>query len=312
MVFSVTTTLPRTGPHRASRRFCVDPPDRGNRNDMNTRSVAAQGRGRAKRAANSTAVEAGARAGFGARGVIYVLVGVLALRIAFTGGGQQADRGGAIAEIAEKPFGKVLLWALGIALVGMALWRLSEALFGQAGPDGRKPAKRAMAAGRCVFYGFVAYSVLSFAAGDSGSGGGSSDQQSQDVTAKALGWPGGQWIVGVAGAAVACAGLWIAVRALLRKFHKHLKMSEMSRRTRRAVDVAGVFGGTARGTVFATAGGFAVAAAIEHRPDRSKGMDDTLRSFTDTPAGPWLLAVIALGLVAFGVFSWANARYRKV
>ncbi|NEB35763.1 DUF1206 domain-containing protein [Streptomyces sp. SID14515] len=258
-------------------------------------------------------MEAGARAGFGARGVIYVLVGVLALRIAFSGGGgQQADRGGAIAEIAEKPFGKTLLWALGIALVGMALWRLSEALFGQAGPDGRKPTKRAMAAGRFVFYGFVAYSVLSFAAGDSGSGGGSSDQQSQDVTAKALGWPGGQWIVGIAGVAVACAGLWIAVRALLRKFHKHLKMSEMSRRTRRAVDFTGVFGGTARGIVFATAGGFAVAAAIEHQPDRSKGMDDTLRSFTDTPAGPWLLVVIALGLVAFGVFSWANARYRKV
>ncbi|WP_124271221.1 DUF1206 domain-containing protein [Streptomyces sp. ADI96-02] len=279
---------------------------------MNTRAAAAQGRGQARRAANSTAMEAGARAGFVARGVIYVLVGVLALRIAFSGGGRQADRGGAIAEIAEKPFGKVMLWLLGIALVGMALWRLSEALFGQAGPDGDKPTKRAMAAGRFVFYSFVAYSVLSFAAGDSGSGGGSSDKQSQDITAKALGWPGGQWIVGAAGIAIAGAGLWIAVRAIMRKYHKHLKMSEMRRRTRRIVDFTGVFGGTARGIVFATAGGFAVAAAVQHSPDSSKGMDDTLRSFTDTPAGPWLLVVIALGLAAFGVFSWANARYRKV
>jgi uncharacterized membrane protein YiaA len=279
---------------------------------MNTRSVAARGRAQARRGAKSTAIEAGARAGFGARGAIYVLVGALALQIALSGGGKQADRGGAIAEISEQPFGRILLWVLGIALVGMALWRLSEALFGSAGPDGNKPTKRATAAGRFLFYGFVAYSVLSFAAGDSGSGGGSSDQQSQDITAKALGWPGGQWIVGIAGAVVACVGLWIAVRALLRKYHKHLKMSAMSRRLRRAVDFTGVFGGTARGIVFATAGGFAVAAAIEHRPDRSKGMDDTLRSFTDTPAGPWLLVVIALGLVAFGLFSWVNARYRKV
>ncbi|MEW2071543.1 DUF1206 domain-containing protein, partial [Streptomyces sp. NPDC007346] len=275
---------------------------------MNTRSVAAQGRGQARRAANSTAMEAGARAGFGARGVIYVLVGALALRIAFSGGGgKQADRGGAIAEIAEKPFGKVVLWLLGIALVGMALWRLSEAFFGQAGPDGGKPSKRAMAAGRSVFYSFVAFSVLSFAAGDSGSGGGSSDQRSQDITAKALGWPGGQWIVGIGGVAVACAGVWIAVRAIMRKYHKHLKMSQMSRQVRRALDFVGVFGGSARGAVFATAGGFAVAAAVEHEPGRSKGMDDTLRSFTETPAGPWLLVVIALGLVAFGVFSWFNA-----
>lgn len=82
---------------------------------MTTRSVAAQGRGQARRAANSKAVEVGARAGFGARGVIYVLVGALALQIALSGGGKQADRGGAIAEIAEKPFGKIVLWLLGIA-----------------------------------------------------------------------------------------------------------------------------------------------------------------------------------------------------
>lgn len=258
-------------------------------------------------------MDVGARAGFVARGVIYLLVGVLALRIAFSdGGGKQADRGGAIAEIAEKPFGNVLLWALGVALVGMALWRLSEALFGQAGADGDKPGKRAMAAARFVFYAFVSYSVLSYAAGDKSSGSGSSDRQTDDVTARVLEWTGGQWIVGIAGAVVTGVGLWMAFRALARKYHKHLKMAEMSKRTRQAVDVVGVFGGTVRGAVFATAGGFAIAAAIQHEPGRAKGMDDTLRSFTETPAGPWLLVLIALGLAAFGLFSWANARWRKV
>ncbi|MFJ1611098.1 DUF1206 domain-containing protein [Streptomyces sp. NPDC088253] len=279
---------------------------------MATGSATAHGRGQARRAANSKAVAAAARAGFVARGVIYVLIGVLALRIAFSGGGKQADRGGAIAEIAQKPFGTVLLWLLGAALAGMAVWRLSEAAFGQAGPDGEKPGKRAMAAGRFVFYGFVSYSVLSYAAGDKGSGGGSSDKNSQDVTAKALDWPGGQWIVGIAGVAVAAAGVWIAVRGVMRKFEKHLKMSEMSQKTRKVVDFFGVFGGMARGIVFATAGGFAIAAAVQHKPGKAKGMDDTLRTFAGTPAGPWLLALIAVGLTAFGVFSWANARWRKV
>lgn len=245
--------------------------------------------------------------------MIYVLVGVLAIRIAFSdGGGAQADRGGAIAEVAHQPFGRVLLWILGIALAGMALWRLSEAVFGQAGPDGNKPAKRAMAAGRCVFYGFVSYSVLSYAAGDRGSGSGSTDKKSEDVTATVLGWPGGQWIVGAAGVFVSGAGLWIAARAVMRKYRKHLKMAAMSKSARRAVDITGVFGGSCRGVIFAVAGGFAVTAAVHHQPGRAKGMDDTLRSFTDTSVGPWLLVLVAIGLAAFGLFSLANARWREI
>ncbi|SEG93125.1 protein of unknown function [Actinacidiphila yanglinensis] len=248
-----------------------------------------------------------------ARGVIYLLIGVLAVRIAFSdGGGLQADRGGALAEIAHKPFGSVLLWLLGAALVGMALWRVSEAVLGQPGKDGGKPQKRLMAAGRAVFYGFVSYSVLAYAAGEKGSGSGSTDKRTDDVTAKVLEWSGGQWILAIAGIGVACAGVWIAARALMRKFRKHLKMAQMSRSQRRAVDFLGMSGGTSRGVLFATAGGFAVAAAVQHEPGKSKGMDDTLRSFADTPAGPWLLVLIAVGLIAFGLFSWANARWRDV
>lgn len=287
---------------------------------MNISATASKGHGRARQAGNSTAVEAGGRAGFAARGVIYFLVGFLALRIAFGGGdsdgegggGKQADRGGALAEIAQKPFGQIMLWVLGVALAGMALWRLSEAAFGAAGPEGDKATKRLASAGRAVFYAFVAYSVLMFAAGDKGSGSGSGDARSQDVTARALDMPGGRWLVGAAGVGVACAGLWIAGRAALRKFHKHLRMGEMSPAQRRGVDVAGVFGGVSRGLVFAVAGGFAVSAAVKARSGEAKGMDDTLRAFSSTPAGPWLLALVAVGLAAFGLFSWANARWRKI
>ncbi|MFE3857862.1 DUF1206 domain-containing protein [Streptomyces griseorubiginosus] len=279
---------------------------------MNTSTMAQSGRLGARRAARGSAVEWAARVGFTARGVIYLLVGVLALQIAFGDGKRQADRGGALAAVADKPFGSVILWALGIGLVGMALWRLSEVVFGSVGPDGRKVTKRLMSAGRFLFYAFVAYSVLSFAVGSGSGGSGSSDKQSKDITARALEWPGGQWLVGAAGVGVAVAGVWIAGRALLRSFHDKLKLSEMGPRVRKLVDVTGVGGGVARGVVFAAAGAFAVRAAVDYEPKKAKGLDDTLRSFADTPLGPWLLVLIAVGLVLFGVFSFAMARWRKV
>ncbi|MFD4575447.1 DUF1206 domain-containing protein [Streptomyces sp. NPDC058417] len=279
---------------------------------MNAAAVARNGRAGAERAARGTATKAAARAGLSARGVIYVLVGALALQIAFgENTGQQADRQGALAEISERPFGSVLLWALAVGLVGMALWRLSEVVFGAVGPEGRKAKKRLQSAARFVFYSFVAYSVLSFAAG-SGSGGGNSDEQSRDVTSRVLELPGGRWIVGAAGIGIVGAGLWIGGRAVMRKYRDKMDLSGVSARMRRLVDITGVGGGAARGLVFATAGVFAVRAAIEYKPDEAKGLDDTLRSFADTPAGPVLLVCVAAGLVLFGLFSFAMARWRKV
>ncbi|MGW7575630.1 DUF1206 domain-containing protein [Streptomyces sp. NPDC054765] len=277
-----------------------------------TTAVPLFGRRTAHRAAHSSAVRAAARGGFVARGVIYLLVGVLALRIAFGDSGEQADRGGALAEIAARPFGSVLIWALGLGLAGMALWRLSEAGFGAAGPDGHKAGTRLLSLARFLFYAVVSFSVLSFAAGKKGSGSGASDQQSRDATAKALELPDGPWLVAAAGAGITVAGIWIAVRAALRRFHKNLDRSGMSRRVRRGVDVLGVSGGIARGGVFTVAGTFVVKAAVTYDPGSAKGMDDTLRSLAGTSAGPWLLAAIAAGLALFGLFSFAMARWRKV
>ncbi|MFF4317742.1 DUF1206 domain-containing protein [Streptomyces sp. NPDC001568] len=253
--------------------------------------------------------EVTARCGLVARGVLYVVIGLLALRVAFGEGGQEADRQGALQELAEKPFGIVLIWAVGIGLVGMMLWRLSEAVFGAAGPDGGKATKRLASAGRTVFYAVVAFSVLSFATGRGGSSG---DQQSRDVTAKALDLPAGQWLVGAAGLGIAVAGVVIAVQAARRTFLKHLSMGGVSQGVRKAVTFVGVAGGLARGAVFAAVGGFIVYAAVRYDPAQAKGMDDTLRSFTQTAAGPWLLVAVALGLMLFGVFSWAMARWREV
>ncbi|MEU6298903.1 DUF1206 domain-containing protein [Streptomyces erythrochromogenes] len=254
--------------------------------------------------------EVAARSGLVARGVLYVLIGILAVRVAFGGGGgREADRQGALYELADKPFGSVLIWAVGIGLVCMVLWRLSEAVFGAAGPDGDKASKRLVSAGRCVFYATAAFSVLAFAWGG---GGHSGDEQSRDMTAKALGLPAGQWLVGAAGIGIAVAGVVIAVQAARCRFRKHLAMGGASKGSRKAVDFLGVSGGLARGAVFAAAGGFVVYAALRYDPGQAKGLDDTLRSFAGTPAGPWLLVAVAVGLVLFGAFSWAMARWREV
>ncbi|MBP2406942.1 DUF1206 domain-containing protein [Streptomyces syringium] len=263
------------------------------------------------RAAHGTGVAAAARAGLAARGVLYLLIAALALRIALLDGGEQADRGGAVQELAEQPFGRVLVWAVGIGLIGMALWRLSETVFGSAGPHGGKAGKRLLSAVRFVFYSVVAGSVIAFAAGERSSGAGSTDEQSRDATARVLEWPGGQVLVAAVGAGVAAAGVWITIRAATRAYRRHLRAG-MSPATRRTVDVLGVGGGVSRGLVFAAAGGFAVQAAVTYDPEHAKGLDDTLRTFADTPAGPWLLTAIAVGLALFGLFSLALVRWRDL
>ncbi|MFH8370173.1 DUF1206 domain-containing protein [Streptomyces sp. NPDC018031] len=274
--------------------------------------VSGRARSAGRAAARSEAVEAAGRGGLVARGVIYLLVGLLAVRIAFGGTSAQADRSGAVEQIAERPFGGALLWLLGFGLAGMALWRLAQATWRE---PGKKRTARLAAAARSVFYGTVAYSVLGFAAhrGDQGGSGagGSSDHQSKDLTARVLDLPLGPWLVAAGGGALIVAGGWIGVRAALRKDRKKLRTGRMSRATRRAVLALGVVGGISRGAVFATAGAFAVRAAVTYDADRARGLDDTLRAFRGTPAGPWLLALVGAGLVTFGLYSFAMARWRS-
>ncbi|MFF4172224.1 DUF1206 domain-containing protein [Streptomyces sp. NPDC001744] len=266
----------------------------------------------ARRTARGDVVRAGARAGFVARGVLYLLIGVLAVRIGLTGTNEQADKGGALGQVAATPFGAVILWALGIGLVGMALWRLSEALFGSAGPKGDKARKRALSGARFVFYALSSFFVLSFATGNRDSGAGSTDRQSHDLTGRLLGLPGGQWWVGAVAAGFLAAGLWIGGRAVMRKYRKRLKWNRMSKKEQRFMDVTGIAGGVGRGLVFAAAGFFGLKAALAFDPNEAKGMDDTIRSFAQTPAGPWLLVAVALGLVLFGIFSFGQAKWRDV
>jgi hypothetical protein len=251
-----------------------------------------------------------ARAGLVARGLMYVLIGIIAVQVAIDGSHQQADRTGALRLVAQTAFGTAILWLLVIGFAGMTLWRLSEAAWGSPGADGRKASKRLANLARAVFYALVTYGILKYALGVGQPS--SSDSQSQDLTADALKYQGGQVVVALAGVVVVIAGLYVIYRAYKLKFLKHLRMGSASARTRKVVTRLGQIGGIARGLVFATIGVFLVIAAKDANPGQAKGIDSALRALARTPAGPWVLIVVALGLVTFGVYSWCEARWRDV
>ena len=264
----------------------------------------------ARRAGNSKYVDWLARAGFAARGVMYVIIGILAIQIAFGNGGHKADQSGAARVVGHTPFGVFLLWLLVIGFAGMALWRLSEALYGGPGADGRKASNRLIAGFKAVLYAFIAYAITKYALGLGAPK--SSNKQSVDLTADRMRQPGGRILVGIVGVVLIGVGAWLAWRVFERKFLAELRTGEMSPQTRKVVTFLGRFGGIARGIVFGAAGVFLLIAAFTANASKAKGIDATLRAFTKTPAGPWLLVLVAIGLVLFGCYSWAESRWRKV
>jgi Domain of Unknown Function (DUF1206) len=263
-----------------------------------------------RRVANSQAMRFLARAGLIARGVLYVLIGWLAVQIAVGHSRQQADQTGALHAVAATPVGGVVLWLLAVGFAGMALWRLSEAIYGTPGQAGRKPSARWSAFARGVAYGVITYGVLKFAIGAGAPQ--SSDKQSADLTATAMTYPGGQALVIVVGLALVGAGGYLAYQAWRKEFLKGMQLGQLRARDRRIVTWLGEAGGIARGIVFGAVGVFLVIAAVQAKPQQAKGVDSALRALAATPLGPWLLVLVALGLIMFGVFSWCEARWIRL
>ena len=278
----------------------------------------ARGRGRSARSARYAGRRAArsrylgwlARAGFAARGVLYVIIGCVAIEIAFGHARNQADSAGAVRLVAATPVGLIALWLLAAGFIGLALWRLAEAAYGGPGPGGHKPAARLAALGKAVVYGVLAFTVVKYAIGAGAPK--SSNQQSADLTASVLHHPGGQAVVVAAGLALIVGGAYLAYSCWRRRFLKELSLARASRRTRRVVTWLGQAGGIARGVVFAAVGVFLVVAGVKAQPSQAKGIDATLRAFAQTPLGPWLLVVVAAGLVTFGLYSGCEARWGKV
>ena len=260
----------------------------------------------ARQASDSPAAHFLARAGLTARGVIYVLIGWVAVLVALGHSSREADQQGALQLLAGKSYGLVSLWLLGIGFAAYALWRLSEAAFGVSGEHGVGPRLKSL--GRAVIYAGFSYLTFTVISGTDRSQSG----QQQDVTATAMQHPAGRVLVGVVGLAVVVGGLALVVEGARKKFMRHLRTAGMSARTRRVVELLGMTGTIARGLVFALAGVLVIVAAVTRKASESGGVDKALLTLRDQPFGEILMLLAALGLVVFGVYGLCEARRREV
>ncbi|MBL7499096.1 DUF1206 domain-containing protein [Frankia sp. CNm7] len=272
-------------------------------------AAVASGRGHAQRARRSTAVTATARLGLASRGLVYLLIGMLAIQVAAGRSQESTNREGALRQIADKPFGTAVLVLLVIGFIGYALWRLLNAATGETEEsDGKKrAAKRASSAVRGVIYLVIAGSTIKFLTSGSGGSG-----EPAPYTARVMDNTGGRWLVGVVGVVVIGVGLAMIWRGVTTKFEEKLRTGEMGPKVRTATVRTGQVGYVARGTVFGLAGYFVTKAAVDFDPSEAKGLDGTLKTIAQASYGPWLLGICAVGLVLFGAYSFLEARYRKL
>ncbi len=250
-----------------------------------------------------------ARSGLVARGVIYAVIGVLAIKLALGDGGKTTNQQGALTTIAEQPFGKVLLVLTAVGLAGYAIWRLVRAALGH-GPEGADDTKeRIGGVVSGLAYGALFVTALTILLG---SGGGSGSRGPDKATGGVLDWPAGQALVVIAGLVLIGVGIDQGVKAVKRQFLEKSKTEEMSEGVERTFTALGVFGHLARMVVFALIGWFLIRAAIDYDPDKAVGLDGALAALRRSSYGPTLLGIVAAGLLGFAAYSIADARYRKV
>jgi hypothetical protein len=262
----------------------------------------------ARHVARSDQMKLLARLGLGARGVIYLLIGWLAVLLALGKRPAEADQRGAMQEATRHTGGFLLLWVIAVGLTCYALWRFSEAAFGVVG-EGNKAGPRVQSFVRGCIYAFFAVSAFTLLAHAHTS---NQNAQSEFLTGRAMTHSGGRILVGVVGAVIVVAGLVLVAEGLTRRFTKYFDKAEMSAETRRVVWILGTVGTAARGVAFALTGFFVVRAAWEYDPKKAQGLDGALRTtLASSSYGRLWVGLVAVGLIAFGLYGLAEARWRR-
>lgn len=264
---------------------------------------------KAEQAGNSPSLELLARAGLIAYGVVHLLIGWLAMQIAWSGSGSRsADASGALRTLSGQPFGKVLLWLLAVGLVALALWQAAEAIWGHRHGDRAKRAgKQVRNAARAVLYAGLGVSAARVALGS----GSSSSQSQREATAGVLDWPGGRVLVVVAGLIVIGIGVAHLVKAVRKSFLDDLDTASMAPAARRTVTRLGQVGYVAKGVALAVVGGLLTYATVTLDRQRT-GLDGAMQTIAAQPFGKFLLTAVAAGFVAFGAFAMIQSRYRRM
>ncbi len=254
-------------------------------------------------------IETLARLGYGARGIVYGLVGGLTLLAAIGSGGQTGVSRSALQTLLSQPFGRVWLGVIALGLFGFCAWRVLEALTDadRLGSDLKGLGTRAAHLISGVIYAGLALSALNLALGQGGGGG--EDQAAQDWTAWLLSQPFGQWLVGLIGIAITGTGLAFVWKAWRGDVTAYLVLPADKRDWFVSL---GRMGFAARGVVFLLIGGFLILAAVHSSSSDVHGLGGALQALEQQPYGWVLLSLTALGLFAFGVFGLIQARYRHI
>ncbi|MDY6999132.1 MAG: DUF1206 domain-containing protein [Actinomycetota bacterium] len=262
----------------------------------------------ADRATDSNAFENAARVGFAASGILHLLLGYIVLQLAVGSGGGNADQSGALATLAGQPGGAFVLWAAAIGLAALGLWRLAEAVIGSrpgepGGKDDNAWWDRAKSLALAVVSFGIALSAARFAMG----GGTSDSRQNAGLSAQLMqtGW--GKAVLIVVGIGIAAVGGYHVYKGVARKFLDELRVSGGT-----AIVASGVAGYTAKGVVLGGAGLLVIVATAQADPSKAAGLDAAIKTLGQAPFGTFLLILAALGIAAFGVYSFVRSRYGRM
>lgn len=260
----------------------------------------------------ATWTEGLARLGYAAKGVVYIVVGFLAARGAIGSGGSVGGSDSAIAAILDQPFGRVLVGAVAVGLFGYSLWRFVQAGLDPEGKgsDAKGIARRiGYAISGVIHVGLALEAARGALRGFSSGGGGES---ADHWTAMLMRQPFGAWLAGGVGLAIGAYGAYELYKAYHEELGKRLYLGGMDPTARTWAVRVSRFGLAARGVVFGVIGFLLVQAARQHDPADAVGLGGALRTLQEQSYGPWLLGVVALGLVGYGIYELVKAKYRRV
>lgn len=273
---------------------------------MNAGHMTAQAQQAGRKADGSKMFDRAIRVGIVAYGVVHLLIGWIAIQLAFGDREGKASSDGALSQLAQNPIGGFLMWVVTIGFAALVVWKLTDAIWGHRDEEeGKKRTFKRLGSGmKAVLYGALGLSALRIAMGN-GSGGGGTDT----MTAKIMQMPGGQLLVGLVGLAVFVYGGRLIYRGLSEKFMDKLDARGQAGDSGKAFVTFGKVGYVSKGLALFVVAGLFIWAAIAHDPKKSGGLDQALQTVLEQPFGVPMLLVLAAGIICYGLFAFAWARH---
>lgn len=258
-------------------------------------------------ASNHVALDVLARTGFAVMALLHVIIGAIAVVVAFGHPGE-AEPTGAIEQLAAHPWGPVVLVVCVAACLGLSLWQASEAtLRARHLPRKDRISKLISSGFLAVAYGSVGISFAGFALGLRGD----SSESTRDFSAALMATPLGLWTLVAVGLAIIGIGIYFVAKGIRRGFKEELFHFDGTRRGR-LIDTLGVTGHVSKGIALGLTGLLFVIAAAKHNPEESTGLDGSLKALREHPYGPYLLVAIGVGFIAYGLFALVRSRFGRM